>query len=188
MGLFDQTATLDTVFGRLEREFLATMSDVTHPFRLVPLSTYSGDSRYVVLRGFDSDFNFDFYTDSRTSKVGQIIGKPTVGLLFYHPQKRVQIRVKGSAQIHHQDETTAEIWKGMADEAKKAYGSIVYPGKPIKHPTDAHIWPEEIDDRFFTKVSVRAERLDVMQLDGFTHLRAEFLRSNEGWTKRWIVP
>jgi len=186
--LFDGHTSLEEVFRRVKQELIEGALSPNHPFRFFPLSTHGSESRYVVLREFTDDLTFYFFTDSRSSKVGQMMSKPQVSLLFYHPEMRVQIRVKGRAQVHHQDDTTVLFWQNIQGEARKAYGPLVHPGHRIDHPSDAHTWPESIDDRFFTVVEVVADKLDVMQLDGFIHIRAGFERKGADWELQWLAP
>ncbi|WP_209330069.1 pyridoxamine 5'-phosphate oxidase family protein [Lunatimonas salinarum] len=186
--LFDIHTSLDDVFQRVKGELREGALDANHPFRFFPLTTYGSESRYVVLRKFSENFIFSFFTDSRSSKVGQLMAKSQVALLFYDPGKRVQVRVKGKATVHHQDDTSALFWESIPREARKAYGPLIHPGHRIGHPSEAHIWPESIDDRFFTVVEVFADKLDVMQLSGFDHIRAGFEREGGDWRSYWLAP
>lgn len=186
--LFDIHTSLNEVFRRVKEELKDGALHTDHPFRFSPLATHGSELRYVVLRKFSENFSFYFFTDSRSSKVGQLMTKPQASLLFYHPGKRVQVRVKGRAQVHHQDTIATSFWQDVQGEAKKAYSALTYPGHLIDHPSEAHAWPESMDDRFFSVVEVAAEKLDVLQLDGFAHLRVGFERKGSDWDLFWLAP
>jgi pyridoxamine 5'-phosphate oxidase len=186
--LFDGKTSLGEVLHKVREELKFGASLPNHPFHFFPFCTTGADARYVVLRHATSDLALWFFTDSRSSKVGQILKNSEVAAVFYHPEKRFQVRVKANAKIHHQDEVSTSCWEQVKGEAQKAYGSLVYPGHRIATPADAHHWIEKVDDRFFAVVMLEVTKLDVMQLDGLAHLRAEFVKNRDHWEMHWVAP
>jgi pyridoxamine 5'-phosphate oxidase len=183
----DLSDVLQIVFD----EICLAAKNPSHPFRFMSLSTVCQqipEIRYVVLRAMDENGHLFFFTDYRTEKVEQIQANPEVSLLFYHPDRRVQVRMQGTASIHCNNDLAEKHWGTLEEEAKKAYNPVIKAGTPISQPEEAHIWPEKPSSDYFAVVKVVASQLDVLQLDGMSHIRAKFLRNEGQWTSNWIAP
>ena len=50
------------------------------------------------------------YTDARAPKTQQISLCDKVSWLFYHPEKKIQLRIAGRAQLHTDDMLADELW------------------------------------------------------------------------------
>jgi 3-hydroxyisobutyrate dehydrogenase len=92
--------------GTLERE---------HPFHTPVFATVANgcapDLRVVVLRRFwRKPPLLAFHAHVGSPKVKQIENNPNVYYLFYHPTERIQVRVKGRAIIHRDDDLAEEQW------------------------------------------------------------------------------
>lgn len=165
--------------------------DSRHPFRFVCLGTqgaHGPSMRYVVLREVTSHMEFLVYTDQRSSKIEEIQANKSVSLLFYHPAKRVQIRVEGQVNLHHGDSLAAKHWNNVQGEGRKAYGSVISPGTPINGPVEAFQWPETIDSQNFVVLRINPVELEVLQLNGVEHLRVRLDKSGSGWSAQWLAP
>ena len=183
--------SLADVFQAASQELRRGSLDKKHSFRYVVLSTVEDDgvdTRYLVLRKVDEHLNLYFYTDLRTRKVSQLNRNGSVALLFYHPGKKVQVRINGQATVHHQDRFTQEHWKNVQGVGQRAYNSMIPPGEHIRHPLEAHTWPAAMDDQYFAVIQVIPHTLEVLQLDKLEHLRARFSKEGKEWTHRWIAP
>lgn len=189
--LFHETEALDAVWMTVKKELQRAALDKKHPFRFVVLSSSSEsrpDARYVVLRKTEGDFCCYIYTDSRSHKVFQLEQQPVVTLLFYHPQKRCQVKIQGRATIHRQDSVSKSHWANVQGEAQKAYQSILAPGTPIETPAAAHTWEQAGDSRHFTVIAIQAEAVECLQLNGLQHLRVVFRKDAGGWSGHWLAP
>jgi len=189
--LFNSKQSLSEIWIILSHELHRGALDSKHPFRYLTLATIgnnSPDQRTVVMRKVDEAFNFYFFTDSRTAKFTQIKENPQAEFLVYHPSKRTQIRVKGTIQIHHQNKLSQEMWSRVQGEARKAYNSILSPGSEIADPDLAYDWPAELDDRFFAVLQFIPERIEALQLNGLTHVRVSFSKTEGNWEGKWLVP
>ena len=181
---------LDQAMDEVVSELKQALVDNRHPFRYLSLATATPDEiglRYVVLRSINEDLQINIYTDMRTSKTEQIRQNSQVALLFYHPSKKVQVRISGTASLHRQDEESRAHWSRVQGAAQKAYHPNVSPGTPIAHPTEAHSWPEVIDDSYFCVIRIQATELEVLQLNKMEHIRALF-KKEKGWKGQWIAP
>ncbi|TDQ17531.1 pyridoxine/pyridoxamine 5'-phosphate oxidase [Algoriphagus boseongensis] len=189
--LIDSKNTISEIWDTLAHELYRGALDPKHPFRYLNLGTMGEEFpevRTVVLRKVDQDLNFYIFTDSRSEKIKSLEENPKVALHFYHPQKRVQIRIQSETEIHHQDELAKDLWKRVQGEAQKAYASILPPGKEIENPEQAWDWPDAIDDQNFTVLKFIPQTLEVLQLNGLTHLRLRFSKEGKDWKGTWLVP
>ncbi|WP_162419480.1 pyridoxamine 5'-phosphate oxidase family protein [Cyclobacterium roseum] len=189
--LFRETDSLATIWDTVRHELHRGARDSKHPFRFVTMATLSAeqpDSRYVVLRQLDENLCFHIFTDSRSHKVNQLIHNPAVTLLFYHPRKRCQVKVQGTARIHQQDSLSKTHWETVQGDAQKAYQGLIPPGKEVANPGAAHVWMEEKGDAHFTVVVIEASTIECLQLDGLRHLRNRFYKEGDEWKSNWLAP
>ena len=160
-------------FQACQREWTRASVDKKHPFRFLILSTIAvGEprSRYVVLRKYDSN-RFFLFTDARSEKVEELRKNPKASLLFYHPKKGLQTRVRVDILIHHQNEIAEELWTTVQGHGQLAYGSKLAPGSIIDSYQEAFDWPEKITDEHFAVIEASAIELDILQLNRSEHLR-----------------
>lgn len=189
--LFNETDSLDAVWNTVKKELQRAALDKKHPFRFVMLSSSfenRPDARYVVLRKTEGDGCCYIYTDSRSQKVFQLAQQPACTLLFYHPQKRCQVKIQGRATIHRQDPVSKSHWANVQGEAQKAYQSSLPPGTPIENPAAAYAWEEATDSSYFTVIAIQAETIECLQLNGLRHLRAIFRKEENDWSGNWLAP
>lgn len=189
--LFDANSKLEEVFNRISRELVLAVTDATHPFRFVQLATFSGqgpDSRYVVLRDVDDSLGLYVFSDNRTSKVTHLAVHTEVALLFYNSSEQVQLRIKGKATVHHQNKVSKAYWPKIQGEVRKAYNSIIDPGEVIDKPSAAHQWKEDMNDTHFAVLQIQPLEMDILQLNGLSHIRARFARRGGDWEKNWLAP
>jgi general stress protein 26 len=189
--LFTQENSLEEIFQSVKHELNRGALDPKHPFRFVTLATRSKngvDARYLVLRSVDEDLNFYLFTDARTSKVEQLTLFSDAVLLFYHPSKRIQVKVKGNAEVRINDKMTASFWSKVQGDSRKAYNQIMAPGTAIQDPKEAFVWDEALSDSNFAIIKIKPERIEALQLNGMEHLRI-VMNSKEGnWDISWIAP
>ena len=194
--LYKSEDSLNDIFDAIRHELNRGALDSKHPFRFVSMATLSEegpDVRYVVLRKIDKEFNFYFFTDLRTSKVAQLNKDNRITLLFYHPGKRVQIKVTGLAEIHMNDSLSQNFWSQVQGEAKKAYNSILAPRSIIPDPSLAYQWSVEKDYHNFGLIKLIPLEIEGLQLNGMTHIRTRFRKSEKenemnSWSSEWLVP
>jgi pyridoxine/pyridoxamine 5'-phosphate oxidase len=191
MMLFSTEDSLEDIFSIVNHELQRGVLDPTHPFRFFSLATHTDsdiDVRYVVLRNLDDVMNLFFFTDYRSTKVKQFKNKPHVALLFYHPEKRVQVRIKGNIEIHHQNDLSRTFWATVQGDAQKGYNATIPPGEIISDPRTAHNWPAEMDDTFFCLIKVIPIHIEALQIHGLNHIRAVFQKKKDIWKMDWLAP
>ena len=188
--LFTEKESLSEIWPTVVHELNRGALDPKHPFRFTNLGTLGKagpEVRTVVIRSVSQSLEFFVFTDFRSEKVAELSANPTATLHFYHTAKRVQVRIKVKAEIHHQDQVAESFWMKVQGEAQKAYNSTFAPGISISNPEEAFDWSELMDDRFFTVLKFIPESVEVLQLNSLKHLRILYSK-NEIWEGQWLVP
>lgn len=171
-------------------ELLRSNVDRKHPFRLLYLSTIGEfpEVRTVVKRHIDSDLKLTFFTDSRSPKVEQIWDNPKVSALFYHPKKKLQIRLYGEACLIDEGHGDFDryLQSVKASPSLKDYTTLQAPGSSLEEEEEASaLFGKEIH---FTAIEVQAQKLDVLQLGREHHQRSCYYLEEEGWREEPLVP
>jgi pyridoxamine 5'-phosphate oxidase len=186
--LISATDSLSAIWQTLLHELQRGALDPKHPFRYLTLATAGTQFpqvRTVVLRQFTADLEFLAYTDVRSSKVQELLEVPRASLLFYHPQKQVQVRVKSLATIHVDDELAQRHWKRVSEKRRSEYQSQLEPGMRIPAPEAG--WEASYDHSHFSVLKFSPLSIEVLQLAREGHLRIQFDLSS-GWQGTWLVP
>jgi len=173
-----------TVLHELHRGAL----DPKHPFRYVTLATAGTQFpqvRTVVFRQLTSNLDFLVYTDTRSAKVQDLLEVPRVSLLFYHPKKQVQVRVKALASIHVDDELAQEYWRRVPEKRQSEYRSELAPGTRIEKPEQG--WETNVESAYFSVLKFTPLSIEVLQLAKDGHLRIQFDVAS-GWKGNWMAP
>lgn len=194
--LIQQDDSPDQAFANIHDQLKRAGADARHKFRFFSVGTVKESdrlipqSRMVVLRSFDDDWTFEFYTDNRSSKVTEIKNNPVISALFWDPSKRVQVRIEADAKIHNQDDISVRRWENVQGDAQKAYTSVPAPGTPIDSPEKAYEWPDEVNDENFAVIRSVPKRVKILQISGMEHLALNFYRSATAdvWSGGWITP
>ncbi len=184
MEKLNANLSADQVKQQLDENLRRAVVDNRHSFRQLVLSTYSPagypESRYVILRAYNGGI-FTVFSDRRTQKLASIEKHAKVSLLFYHPSRKVQLRVYGNAIIEPQ---TDKYWAKVA--RKQDYNTVQAPGTPIDQPSYEMKEPE--DGSYFSVLKVHPETMDVLQLGRDQHLRLSFALKDGKWQGTWLVP
>jgi len=171
-------------------ELLRSNVDRKHPFRLLYLSTFGEfpEVRTVVKRNIDADLKLTFFTDSRSPKVEQIWDNPRVSVLFYHPKKKLQIRLYGQASIIDEGHGDFDRYLQSVKESPsmKDYTTIQAPGQMLSEEPEAGVlFGDEI---YFVAIEIQAQKVDVLQLGWESHQRSLFIRDRSRWIQQELVP
>ncbi|MFU8813213.1 MAG: pyridoxamine 5'-phosphate oxidase family protein [Balneolaceae bacterium] len=186
----EPSALVHDLFGELR----LALNDRNHPFRFCTFCTTDSvgrpDCRMVVLRGVEKQSRLLFYTDARSRKTGQIRENPHVCLLFWHPQKQVQLRLYGSAKLHTGNDTAARHWETVTGGARHDYNLLHPPGTPVDDPASGRQLRQPLDDRYFTVVVCTLFSLHALQLhaDGHRAIEASAPDNGSDWIGEWISP
>lgn len=157
--------------------------DKKHPFRYMVLATHGQfpECRWIVNRRFSEKHSLLFYTDSRTPKTAQISANPRVAITWYHPKKKLQIRMKGTAELLTSGAEFDKHYK-IVSQHPDDYNTLLAPGS--LNPTNIQRSPE-IN---LAVVSVEAFIFDILLLDRAGHQRAYFERQDNKWNGKNVTP
>ncbi len=176
-------------FNEIRLEIQSALSEQGHPMRLFYLATIGKQQkpklRTVVLRRITDPLDIWFYTDRRSIKVEEIQRDPGVSALFYHPQKKLQVVLYGTAEAVSDAAIQSRLWNELPPHAHMDYQGISPPGTRIfEEGMHNHRSDPALGNAYFQPVVIRLERLDVLQLDPEGHIRYVFERgeSQDSWT------
>ena len=173
-----------------------------HPFHLPVFGTICDQEptlRMVVLRRFwRRPPQLAFHSHIGSPKINQIKANPNVYWLFYHPEEKLQTRIKGRARIHTDDELADEQWL-----TTELFSRRCYVGKPptqeSKKPTSG--LPEDLIDRQptaeesetgranFVVVTSTIDEIDCLEMNVRGHRRSLFRWHDDGDLEtKWLTP
>ncbi|MXP46978.1 flavin-binding protein [Altererythrobacter luteolus] len=165
------------------------------------VATADCDLRVMVLREYCSETNrLRFHTDSRTPKVTAIAGNPSVAVLAYDQQGKVQIRMRGTARIEQDGPVADAAWAEATNFAKRCYLAQQAPSSAVPEPTSGlPQWAEgtnPADDEVapardnFAVLLIEIAQFDWLYLANEGHRRARITPGEDGAEpdRTWLVP
>lgn len=191
-------SVLDNIWLMLEEG--ASRSD--DPFHWPVLGTTSQEGcslRTVILRQVNASQRILVcHTDARSAKVQEIKNNPQIGWMFYHPQKKIQVRVSGQATLHAHDPYAEGQWADTPVTSRLNYCASLPPGTPIdksssglpdfllnKIPT---LLETKMGRKHFMAIKMRIDSMDWLMLKVTGNRRARFEWDQEGLHATWLVP
>jgi pyridoxine/pyridoxamine 5'-phosphate oxidase len=193
--------TLDEFLDQSWRLLLNAAVKRNHPMRTPVLGTVADNRahlRTVILRQTNPQARtLSFYSDFRAAKIAHLQENAQLAALFYHPRKQWQIRVRGEATLHHQDEKARAHWAKISVKGRANYAARHTPGSTTDQPTDGlpDFWnsdlkPAETEFAYanFTLIEMAVFELEALLLHPEGHQRAHFAWGNDNWEKHWLIP
>lgn len=170
-------------------ELRRSNADRKHPFRYFYFATLGEfpEVRTVVNRKVDLDLTLTFFTDARSPKVQQLKKNPKVSALFYHPEKKLQIRMSGLAERIDQahgdfDRLLNEV---KQTSSLKDYTTLQAPGSTVSDEAKL-LFGDEV---YFLAIKVQPLKLDILQLGRDGHRRSAYAKNDLGeWKEAILVP
>ncbi len=138
-----------------------------------------------------------FYTDARSNKIADLQRQPRSTVLYWHPQKKIQIRQRGKVVLHQENELTAEHWSKLSVRGRSSYATIDPPGTPVDQSTNGlpEHWSDEmaLEDTVyayphFMIIDMKVDYMDCLHLQQEGHQRASWQWSEDRWRGSWLVP
>lgn len=171
--------------------------DSFHTPCIATLNKGESSLRTVVLRkAFPLEKELRFHTDTRSPKWDELRINPSISGLFYDAAARIQLRIKGKAELHHTDEITTEAWKKTALSSRRCYLTDLSPSSFIDFPSsglsteieqDNFTWEDsEIGQQNFGVVCIHVESIDWLYLHHAGHRRAFFDYVQNHF--QWMIP
>ena len=198
-------ANWNTLDGVLNLSWQMLNRGATHfndPFHWPVLGTTSKEGpslRCVILREFSmTDRILICHSDARAEKIQEISSSPRVSWLFYHPQKKVQLRISGHATLHADDQFADEQWAAIKATTRLNYGTVEPPGTPVDNPSPGlpdfflhkvpTLFETEKVRRNFIAIACRFDTMDCLVLQVLGNRRARFDWDETGLNARWLIP
>jgi len=174
----------------------------SHPFHTPVFGTICDDEpnlRVVVLRRFwRKQPRLAFHTHLGSPKIKEIQSNPNVSWAFYHPKEKFQLRIKGTATIHKNDELAEEQWAATELFSRRCYIGEA-PSQESKKPTSG--LPGDLIDRQptreesetgranFVVISSTIEQIDCLELAVRGNRRSLFKWNGNGEIEtKWLTP
>lgn len=163
-------------------------------FPVLATATSEGvDARVLVLRRVDElHQTLEFHTDKRSAKVRQIKNSPYATWVFYDPARKLQLRVKSTAQLCVGGQALDATWKALSEHTKRAYGQELIPGTPvneIRHGAPCpHIENAQIGKTNFAVIECKVHEIEWLVLSRTGHQSALLRSTPAGWSSTWIMP
>ena len=173
-----------------------------HPFHAPVFGTLDGCEprlRMVVLRRFwRKPPALAFHSHIGSPKIKQIKNNPNVYWLFYNAEEKLQIRIKGKAEIHLDDELAEEQWQSTELFSRRCYVGEA-PTQTSRKPTSG--LPETLVDREptreesesgrtnFVVITSTIQEIDCLEMNVKGHRRSLFSWQESGELEtRWLTP
>jgi len=183
----------------LEQAFLSISNGVNDSksyFHNPTICTFEGQdisARTVVLREFsEKDRILRFHTDQRSPKISQIKENSNATVHAYDQEEKIQIRLKGSIEIHHQNSVTKNAWENTREMSKECYSVKDSPSKEIENPDEFDIDKNQINrEKGYENFAVNLftfKYLEILYLKRSGHRRAVFEWENNQIKKSWLIP
>ena len=183
----------------LEQAFLSISNGVNDSksyFHNPTICTFEGQdisARTVVLREFsEKDRILRFHTDKRSPKISQIKENSNATVHAYDQEEKIQIRLKGSIEIHHQNYVTKNAWENTREMSKECYSVKDSPSKEIENPDEFDIDKNQINrEKGYENFAVNLftfKYLEILYLKRSGHRRAVFEWENNQIKKNWLIP
>ena len=177
--------------------------DRKHPFHAPVFGTVGENCvpnmRVVILRRFwRKPPCLAFHTHIGAPKIAEIKANNRVSWVFYHVEKKLQVRIAGKATIHTGDELAEEQWLATGFFSRRCYTGEA-PSNFSKKPTSG--LPEDLTEREPTKeesetgranfavISSTIDLIDCLELDVKGNRRSLFKWKENGEIEMtWLTP
>ncbi len=172
------------------------------PFHWPVLGTSANEGcrlRTVILRQVDKTHRtLVCHTDARAKKVQEIKNDARTGWLFYHPAKKIQVRVSGRATWHANDAFADQQWADTGITSRLNYCASQAPGTPVNKPSSGlpdfllnkvpTLLETERGRKHFMAIKVHICSMDWLVLKLTGNIRARFEWGKKGLQATWLVP
>ena len=172
------------------------------PFNRPVIGTGCGDGchlRTVILRQVDETRRLlTCFSDIRSVKIGEIHDWAYTQWLFYHPRRKIQLRIGGPAVVHSDDGVAAACWQRVKGLSRLNYCADLPPGTPVERPSSGlprrltqdlpKLLAGDAGRANFAVIETFAEYIDWLRLKPSGNLRAQFRWVANNWQASWAVP
>lgn len=141
-----------------------------------------------------------FHTDARSTKTSTLSERNATSVLFYLPETKVQLRLKGMISITTVGDEIDQAWDNATLFARRAYMATTAPGTAVdqpvsglpafiegRQPTDEDIAPARQN---FALLHVEFDTVEWLYLANSGHRRARWRwnAAATNWEGCWLIP
>ena len=194
--------SLEAVLNRIWKMLQRGVDRFNDPLHWPVLGTAGKNGielRTVILRQFIfAERILICHTDSRAPKVRQISSNADICWLFYHPKKKVQLRISGPATLHTDDRLADEQWAATKIPSRLNYCTVEPPGAGTDQPSSGlpdfllnkvpTVLNTESGRKNFMVIAGQIQSLDWLELNILGNRRARFDWTPTGLQATWLVP
>ncbi len=201
-SIWDKPVSHGEILKQIWKHLDLGVLDRNHAFHSPVFATeLNGEAnvRVVILRRFwRKPAKLAFHTHIGSPKVSEINANPKVSWLFYHPKEKLQLRIKGLATVHTNDDLAEEQWLATDFFSRRCYIGEA-PTKVSKSATSG--LPEHLVNREPTKeeseigrgnfavISSVISSIDCLELAVRGHRRSQFIWDESGELEtKWLTP
>lgn len=193
---------LDRLLNHIWDQIKQGAADPAHPYHTPAFGSIglSGPSlRTVILRNVDiQERSLSFHSDRRAEKIREIQRDPKITWLFWDPTPKEQLRLKGHATLHFEDERANQMWQDSHPKSLKLYVKPISPGTKVQEPQSGlskHIQFDTLTDgdveegrQHFAVVHTTIDAIDFLHLHPEGNYRARFNWVEEEYRGIWVIP
>ena len=187
----------------IKKNLTRGVKDRKHAFHTPVFSNISEkegiESRVVVLRKFDHEnMILNFHTDYRSPKTKNLKKYNKSQFVFYDHKLKIQMRIKTTSYLNHQNEVSKEMWDKTRLLSRKCYLTTKEPSSITLKPEDGiptHLLGKEPDFdesekgyQNFTVVENKIYEIDWLYLDITGHRRLKLIFKNTDPEYQWLIP
>ena len=190
------------IYIEIESLMSEALKNSSHPYRTFSLATVDEkvpNLRTVVLRDFSFEDNFlDCHSDYRSPKIKQLEKNKEFSALFYSPEKKIQLRFKGTVEIFHKNSIAKQRWNKVTPSSKRCYMGPYSPSDKLEeyHPNipDNVKFKDPSDDdsisgyNNFVIIRCHFYEIDFLKLKYSGHQRCKFIFDKEKINVSWVAP
>ena len=189
---------MDEAWAMLKRG-ASHFNDPFHRSVLGTVGEHGSNLRMVILREvMVTERILVCHTDARAAKAQEITESDTVSWLFYHPKKKIQLRIAGRAKLHTEDRFADGQWEATGVASRFNYGTTEHPGTSIDQPSSGlpdfllnkvpSVMKSESVRKNFMAISCAIDYMEWLKLSTLGHRRARFEWDENGLNAIWLVP
>ena len=172
------------------KDAISNGKNLYHTFTLGTISSNQSEIRTIVLRNIEENpLKIFFNADYRSPKVKELLENPSCSALFYDLSRRVQLRFKAEAKIHHKDIESEAVWQKTPLQSRKCYMGDFKPSQslkswdpniPLKYlKTDPEEKDSESGFQNFSYIELTVLETDILKLYHDGHIRFKVDKKNK---------
>lgn len=201
-GIWDSPVSHGEILKKVWKNLDLGVIDRNHPFHTPVFGTIDENEpslRIVVLRRFwRKPPCLAFHAHIGSPKIKQIEENLNIYWLFYHPEEKLQVRIKGVAEIHTDDALVEEQWLATELFSRRCYIGEA-PTQESEKPTSG--LPADLIDRKptenesetgranFVVITAKIQEIDCLEMNVRGHRRSLFTWNENGNLEtKWLTP